>query len=72
MLTMLVRMGRRVDLHSLKIYAGIGSRSHNFFTDFVHKTFYLSCFHHSELCEFDMTWLFICSAGRDSGSQFIG
>ena len=30
MLTMLVRVGRRVDLHSLKIDAGIGSRSHDF------------------------------------------
>ena len=27
MLTMLVKMGRRVDLHSLRIDAGIGSRS---------------------------------------------
>ena len=38
-----VRMGRTVDLHSLRIDAGMGSRSQDFFTDFVHKTFNLSC-----------------------------
>ena len=37
MLTMLVRVGRRVDLHSLKIDAGIGSRSHDFFFFLVNK-----------------------------------
>ena len=40
MLTMLARMGRRVNLHSLRIDAGIGSRSQDFLQIFFPELVY--------------------------------